>query len=61
MAEPWPADQLVAAAQRGDEASIAVLVSGAYPHVRRFAFSLCASSQDAEDAAQEAMIVLFRK
>ncbi|MFB9925835.1 RNA polymerase sigma factor [Amycolatopsis halotolerans] len=61
MAEPWPADQLVLAAQRGDEASIAVLVSGAYPHVRRFAFSLCASSQDAEDAAQEAMIVLFRK
>ncbi|MFD2469332.1 RNA polymerase sigma factor [Amycolatopsis silviterrae] len=61
MAEPWPADQLVQAAQRGDEASIAVLVSGAYPHVRRFAFSLCASSQDAEDAAQEAMIVLFRK
>jgi RNA polymerase sigma factor (sigma-70 family) len=57
----WPADQLVLAAQRGDEASIAVLVSGAYPHVRRFAFSLCASSQDAEDAAQEAMIVLFRK
>ena len=49
------------AAQAGDEASIAVLVSGAYPHVRRFAFSLCASSQDAEDAAQDAMIVLFRK
>lgn len=61
MAEPWLADQLVLAAPRGDEASIAVLVSGAYPHVRRFAFSLCASSQDAEDAAQEAMIVLFRK
>ncbi|MFJ8038968.1 RNA polymerase sigma factor [Kitasatospora sp. NPDC096147] len=49
------------AAQEGDEASIAVLVAGAYPHVRRFAFSLCASSQDAEDAAQDAMIVLFRK
>ncbi len=57
----WPSDQLVLAAQRGDEASIAVLVSGAYPHIRRFAFSLCASSQDAEDAAQEAMIILFRK
>lgn len=57
----WPGDQLVMAAQRGDEVSIAALVSGAYPHVRRFAFSLCASSQDAEDAAQEAMIVLFRK
>lgn len=57
----WPAEALVAAAQGGDEASIAALVSGAHPHVRRFAFTLCASDQDAEDAAQEAMIVLFRK
>jgi RNA polymerase sigma factor (sigma-70 family) len=57
----WPGDRLVAAARSGDEASIAALVSGAHPHVRRFAFTLCASSQDAEDAAQEAMIVLFRK
>ncbi|GAA2688913.1 RNA polymerase sigma factor [Streptomyces lunalinharesii] len=57
----WPGDQLVGAAQRGDKPSIEVLVSGVYPHVRRFAFSLCASSQDAEDAAQEAMIVLFRR
>lgn len=57
----WPGEQLVAAAQSGDESSIAALVSGAHPHVQRFAFSLCASSEDAEDAAQEAMIVLFRK
>jgi RNA polymerase sigma factor (sigma-70 family) len=61
MARSWPDDRLIVAAQAGDEASIALLVSGAYPHVRRFAFSLCASSQDAEDAAQDAMIVLFRK
>lgn len=62
-ARSWPDDHLVMAAQAGDgdEASIAELVSCAYPHVRRFAFLLCASSQDAEDAAQEAMIVLFRK
>ncbi|MFD4637579.1 RNA polymerase sigma factor [Lentzea sp. NPDC058436] len=57
----WPGDQLVTAAQSGDEASIAALVAGAHPHVKRFALTLCASSQDAEDAAQEAMIVLFRK
>ena len=57
----WPEDRLVAAARDGDEASIAALVAGSYPHVRRFAYSLCATSQDAEDAAQEAMIVLFRK
>ncbi|MFF2554076.1 RNA polymerase sigma factor [Nocardia sp. NPDC058058] len=57
----WPGEEVVAAAREGDEASIAALVSGAHPHVRRFAFSLCASSQDAEDAAQEALIVLYRK
>lgn len=57
----WPGDQLIAAAQRGDQASITALVSAAHPHVQRFASSLCASSQDAEDAAQEAMIILFRK
>jgi RNA polymerase sigma factor (sigma-70 family) len=57
----WPDDRLVMAAQAGDEASVAELVSCAYPHARRFAFSLCASSQDAEDATQEAMIVLFRR
>jgi len=57
----WPGESLIVAAQDGDEASIAALVSGSHPHVQRFAFLLCASSQDAEDAAQEAMIVLFRK
>jgi RNA polymerase sigma factor (sigma-70 family) len=57
----WPAESLIAAAQGGDEESIAALVSGAHPHIQRFAFLLCASSQDAEDAAQEAVIVLFRK
>ncbi|KQX57091.1 RNA polymerase subunit sigma-24 [Streptomyces sp. Root66D1] len=31
------------------------------PHVRKFALSLCASPQDAEDAAQEALIILYRK
>jgi RNA polymerase sigma factor (sigma-70 family) len=57
----WPSEHLVAAAQDGDEASIAALVSGSHRHVQRFAFSLCASPQDAEDAAQEALIILFRK
>jgi len=57
----WPGDQVVAAAQAGDEACIAAIVSASHPHVRRFAYALCASDQDAEDAAQEALIVLFRK
>jgi RNA polymerase sigma factor (sigma-70 family) len=62
MADPtWPGEQLIAAAQRGDVESIAALVSGSHPHVQRFARSLCASPQDAEDAAQEALIILYRK
>ncbi|PXX63978.1 RNA polymerase sigma factor (sigma-70 family) [Nocardia tenerifensis] len=57
----WPDEQLVATARSGDVASIAALVSGTHPHVRRFAYSLCASPEDAEDAAQEALIILYRK
>jgi RNA polymerase sigma factor (sigma-70 family) len=56
-----PSDQVVAAAQAGDEASLAALVSASHPHVRRFAYALCASEEDAQDAAQEALIVLFRR
>lgn len=57
----WPDDALVAAAQSGDAASISALVSGSHPHVQRFARSLCATPEDAEDAAQEAVIILYRK
>ncbi|MEV3921983.1 RNA polymerase sigma factor [Actinomadura coerulea] len=62
MAErTWPGERLIAAAQGGDLESIAALVSGSHPHVRRFARTLCASPEDAEDAAQEALIILYRK
>ncbi|MDS0140339.1 MULTISPECIES: RNA polymerase sigma factor [unclassified Amycolatopsis] len=57
----WVSEQLVAAAQDGDLESLTAVVHGAHPHVRRFAENLCASPQDAEDAAQEALIVLYRK
>ncbi|SFY34537.1 sigma-70 family RNA polymerase sigma factor [Streptomyces atratus] len=57
----WPGEQLIAAAQEGDVEAAAALVSGSHPHVQRFAHSLCASPQDAEDAAQEALIILYRK
>lgn len=57
----WPGERVVAAAQEGNEKAIAALVSGSHPHVQRFAHSLCASPQDAEDAAQEALIILYRK
>ncbi|GGT66169.1 RNA polymerase sigma factor [Actinomadura citrea] len=62
MAEgSWPGERLIDAAQGGDLESIAALVSGSHPHVRRFARTLCASPEDAEDAAQEALIILYRK
>ncbi len=57
----WPGEQLIVAAQRGDVDSINALVSGSHPNVRRFARALCASPEDAEDAAQEALIILYRK
>ena len=62
MAEwAWPSERLVASAQRGDLDSLAALVSGAHPNVQRFARTLCATPEDAEDAAQEALIILYRK
>jgi RNA polymerase sigma factor (sigma-70 family) len=57
----WPGDQLVRAAQDGDDDAVRALVSGSYPHVLRFAKTLCATPQDAEDAAQEALIILYSR
>lgn len=61
MERGWADQQLVAAAQHGDREAIAAVVYGAHPHVRRFAQHLCASPADAEDATQEALIILYRK
>ena len=62
MADPaWPDDQLIVAAQDGDVDALTALVAGSRPTVRRFARSLCATPEDAEDAAQEALIILYRK
>src|SRR3954447_11424356 len=58
---PWPTEPVIKAAQDGDVASLAAVIYGSHPHVHRFAGSLCASPQDAEDAAQEALIILYRK
>ena len=52
---------MIKAAQEGDRASLTAVISGSHPHVRRFAGSLCASPSDAEDAAQEALLILYRK
>nr|WP_202505770.1 RNA polymerase sigma factor [Streptomyces sp. SID1046] len=52
---------MIVAAQRGDLDAVTALVSGSHPNVRKFAYSLCASPEDAEDAAQEALIILYRR
>ncbi|WP_327149172.1 RNA polymerase sigma factor [Nocardia sp. NBC_01329] len=57
----WPGEHLIVAAQGGDVDAIAALVSGAHPNIRRFARSLCDTAEDAEDAAQEALVILYRK
>ncbi|HTA13130.1 MAG TPA: RNA polymerase sigma factor [Solirubrobacteraceae bacterium] len=57
----WPSEQVVTAAQHGDEFAIALLVSGSHTNVRRFAHTLCSTPEDAEDAAQEALLILYRK
>jgi RNA polymerase sigma factor (sigma-70 family) len=57
----WPDERLIKAAQNGDATSLTAVVMESQPHVRRFAVSLCASPQDAEDAAQEALIILYRR
>ncbi|ANP51022.1 RNA polymerase sigma-70 factor (ECF subfamily) [Streptomyces griseochromogenes] len=57
----WPDERLIKAAQNGDVTSLTTVVMESQPHVRKFALTLCASPQDAEDAAQEALIILYRK
>jgi RNA polymerase sigma factor (sigma-70 family) len=57
----WPSEEVVSAAQQGDPRAITTLVSGSHAHVQRFARTLCSTPEDAEDAAQEALIVLYRK
>ncbi len=60
-AGPWPTAQVVSAAQQGDPRALTTLVCGSHAHVQRFAHTLCATPEDAEDAAQEALIVLYRR
>ncbi|MDN4982725.1 sigma-70 family RNA polymerase sigma factor [Bradyrhizobium arachidis] len=48
------------AARLGDIEAIAGLLETAQPDIRRYARATCRSSADAEDAAQEALWILFR-
>ena len=51
---------LFEAARLGDPQAIASLLETAQPDIRRYARATCRSSADAEDAAQEALWILFR-
>jgi RNA polymerase sigma factor (sigma-70 family) len=57
----WPTEQIIDAAQQGDPRAIAILLDGSHAHVHRFARSLCSTPEDAEEATQEALIVLYQK
>ncbi|HTA96205.1 MAG TPA: RNA polymerase sigma factor [Solirubrobacteraceae bacterium] len=57
----WPTEQVINAAQQGEPRAIAILLDGSHAHVHRFARTLCSTPEDAEDAAQEALIVLYQK
>lgn len=57
----WPTEQIIRAAQQGEPHAIAILVERSHTHVQRFAYALCSTPEDAEDAAQEALIILYRK
>ncbi|MDA9412225.1 RNA polymerase sigma factor [Bradyrhizobium sp. CCBAU 45384] len=52
---------LFEAARLGDPKAMASLLATAQPDIRRYARATCRSSADAEDAAQEALWILFRR
>lgn len=54
-------DPLFQAARLGDPAAILRLLEIAQPDIRRYARAACRGSADAEDAAQEALWLLFRR
>jgi RNA polymerase sigma-70 factor, ECF subfamily len=53
--------ELIEAARRGAAGAIDQLVAQAWPHAFRIAYSIVRDRQLAEDAAQEACAVLYRK
>lgn len=57
----WPTERVVCAAREGDARALTMLLEGSHAHVRRFARTLCSTPEDAEDATQEALIILYRK
>jgi RNA polymerase sigma factor (sigma-70 family) len=52
---------LIDAARSGDRAAVEALLAVCQPDLRRFARRTCSTAEDAEDAVQEAMWILYRR
>lgn len=61
MTRPAITSDLFDAARRGEQTAIARLLDIAQPDIRRYARAACRSATDAEDAAQEALWLLYRR
>lgn len=61
VAAPIYNQELLLAARDGDKEAILSLLVLAQPDIRRYAAHACQTSSDVEDAAQEALWLLYRK
>jgi DNA-directed RNA polymerase specialized sigma24 family protein len=52
--------EMFEAARLGDQGAIVALLEKTQPDIRRYARAACRTASDAEDAAQEALWLLFR-
>ena len=57
----WAGGELVEAAQRGEPGAVERLLTQARPDLRRVARRACRGPEDAEDAVQHALWVLYRQ
>jgi RNA polymerase sigma-70 factor (ECF subfamily) len=53
--------ELLEAARAGEQPALLALIEAVQPHVRRYARHACRSSSDAEDAAQDALWLIYRR
>lgn len=53
--------ELVESARRGDAGALERLIVQTRPDLRRYAARHCTTSEDAEDAVQESLIILYRR
>lgn len=58
---PWAAPEVVADALRGDEPSVERLIAAIWPRCFRLAAAVLGDLQSAQDAAQEACVIVHQK